>query len=147
MKYDAQQQKVPAPGTYRVFNALSYTQQELHVDASGADMYAAATGIYPATFLRRVTLDDVAAVLDCPLTKVYSFTPAPVPVPTIGKPAARELHRELGRAGIPAKEHYGYASAALDLPVYSLALLTPDQLDAVLTFLDFTHGAHGEAAA
>lgn len=147
MKYDSSAQKVPAPGTYTVFNALTYTQQELRVDAEGADMYAAATGIYPATFLRRVTLNDVAAVLDCPLTKVYAFAPAPAPVPTIGSAAACILHRRLARAGIPSKEHYGYASAALDLPVYSLALLTPDQLDAVLTFLDFTHGAHDEVAA
>ncbi|KQR40721.1 hypothetical protein [Deinococcus sp. Leaf326] len=67
----------------------------------------------------------------------------------IGKPAAWELHRALGRAGIPSKEHYGYASAALDRPVYSLALLTADESESVLLFLAFTHGivARAEVAA
>lgn len=132
MKYDSSTQKVPAPGTYRVFNALSYTQQELRVDADGADMYAAATGIYPATFLRRVTLDDVAAVLACPLTKVYTFTPAPAPVPAIGKPAARELHRELGRLSFT--DHYLTASDALGYPVVSFATLTPEDAYTVRSY-------------
>lgn len=67
----------------------------------------------------------------------------------IGKPAAWELHRALGRAGIPSKEHYGYAAAALDRPVYSLALLTADESESVLLFLAFTHGivARAEVAA
>ena len=59
----------------------------------------------------------------------------------IGKPAAESLHRRLGRAGVPSKEHYGFASAALDTPVYSLALLTADERDTVLAFLSFTHDA------
>lgn len=61
---------------------------------------------------------------------------APQPV---GNVVGCELHRTLARAGVPSKEHYGYASAALDLPVYSLALLTADQVAAVLAFLAFTH--------
>lgn len=58
----------------------------------------------------------------------------------IGRAAACELHRALGRAGIPSKEHYGYAAAALDRPVYSLALLTAQESEAVLVYLAFTHG-------
>lgn len=65
---------------------------------------------------------------------------------TIGKPAAESLHRRLSRAGVPSKEHYGFASAALDKPVYSLALLTADERDAVLAFLPLTH-ATSEAVA
>lgn len=57
----------------------------------------------------------------------------------IGNVLGCELHRTLARAGIHSKEHYGYAAAALDLPVYSLALLTADQMAAVLAFLAFTH--------
>lgn len=124
--------KVPTHGTYRLFNALSYTQQELRVDADGADMYAAATGIYPATFLRRITIDEVTAVLECPFTKVYAFTAAPAPVPTIGTPAARELHRELGR--LRFTDHYGTASDALGYPVDSLAALTADEACTVRSY-------------
>lgn len=113
----------PAAGTYLVFNALTYTRQELHVNGEGADVYAAASGIYPATFLHHVTLDDVAAVLACPLTKVYSFTPAPVP--TIGKARARRLHQLMGRLGL--HEHYGLAARALGRDVFSLATLTEQE--------------------
>lgn len=91
------------------------------IDGQPADVLAADNILRGATFL--------------------TVTAEVLPTAPIGKPAACILHRRMGRAGIPAKEHYGYASAALDLPIYSLALLTPDQLDAVLTFLDFTHGA------
>lgn len=129
MDYDSSAQKVPAPGTYTIFNALTYTQQELRVNMDGADMYAA-SGIYPATFLRRVTLNEVAAVLDCPFTKVYAFTPAPVPA--IGKPTARELHRELGRLGFA--DHYLTASDALGYPVASLAALSADDAYTVRSY-------------
>ncbi|WP_205750845.1 hypothetical protein [Deinococcus sp. Arct2-2] len=67
---------------------------------------------------------------------------------TIGNATAANLHRRLARAGIPAKEHYGFATAALDKPVYSLALLTPEEHEVVLDFLAFTHPApEAEAVA
>lgn len=74
----------------------------------------------------------MAAVLDCPLTKVYAFTPAPVPAPTIGKPAACELHRELGRLGFT--NHYLTASDALGYPVASLAALSADDAYTVRSY-------------
>ncbi|WP_288433055.1 hypothetical protein [uncultured Deinococcus sp.] len=120
-----------APGTYTVFNALTYTRQELHVTGEGADVYAAASGVYPATFLRQATLEDVAAVLACPLTKVYAFTPAPVP--TIGKARACRLHRLMGRLGL--HEHYGLAARALGRDVFSLAALTEAEARAVWAFV------------
>lgn len=123
--------RTPAPGTYSVFNALTYTRQELHVTGEGADVYAAASGIYPATFLRRATLEDVVAVLACPLTKVYAFTPAPVP--TIGKARACRLHRLMGRLGL--HEHYGLATRALGRDVFSLAALTETEARAVWAFV------------
>lgn len=63
---------------------------------------------------------------------------APHPV---GNVVACKLHRTLARAGIPRKEHYGYATAALNTRVYSLRLLTADQVAMVLAFLAFTHPA------
>lgn len=120
-----------APGTYTVFNALTYTRQDLHVTGEGADVYAAASGVYPATFLRRATLEDVAAVLACPLTKVYTFTPAPVP--TIGKARAARLHKIMGRLGL--HEHYGLAARALGRDVFSLAELTEAEARAVWAFV------------
>ncbi|WP_231557312.1 hypothetical protein [Deinococcus sp. YIM 77859] len=123
----------PAPGTYSVFNPHSYTTQVLRVTAQGAEVYAAASGVYPAAFLRRASLEEVAAVLAHPRTVLYSFTPAPVP--TIGKARAAKLHRLMGRAGIPSGEHYSFAGAALNLPVYSLAALTEDQARQVWRFL------------
>lgn len=136
--------RTPAPGTYSVFNALTYTRQDLHVTGEGADVYAAASGIYPATFLRRATLEDVAAVLACPLTKVYSFTPAPVP--TIGKARAARLHKIMGRLGLHA--HYGVAARALGREVFSLAALTEAEARQVWAFVVnmFPHAARQAAA-
>lgn len=56
-------------------------------------------------------------------------------VPTIGKRRACELHRLMGRAGIPSGEHYGFAGAALDRPVFSLAALTEADARQVWRFL------------
>lgn len=91
---------------------------------------------------------DVLAA-DCILSgATYRTVTAEVLEPeVIGKPAAWELHRTLGRAGIPSKEHYGYAAAALDRPVYSLALLTAQEREYVLVYLAFTHGVALEEVA
>lgn len=60
-------------------------------------------------------------------------------VPTIGKPRAARLHRLLSHAGIPSGEHCGFAGAALDRPVFSLAALTEPEARAVWRFLIATH--------
>lgn len=57
----------------------------------------------------------------------------------IGKPRAARLHTLMGRAGIPSGEHYAFAGAALDRPVYSLAALTEEEARAVWAFLTYTH--------
>lgn len=62
-------------------------------------------------------------------------------VPTIGKARAHTLHGLMGRAGIPSGEHYGFAGAALDRPVFSLAALTEADARAVWRFLTATHPA------
>ncbi|GAA5438167.1 hypothetical protein [Deinococcus aquaticus] len=55
--------------------------------------------------------------------------------PTIGKTRAARLHRLMARAGVPSGEHYGFAGAALDRPVFSLAALTEEDARAVWAFL------------
>lgn len=111
------------PGTYVIFNPLTYTTQELRVTTEDAEVYAVATGPYPASFLHRVSLDAVVEVLAHPHTVVYSFSP--VPVPTIGKARARCLHQLMGRLGL--HEHYGLAARALGRDVFSLATLTEQE--------------------
>ncbi|UQN04967.1 hypothetical protein [Deinococcus sp. QL22] len=59
----------------------------------------------------------------------------------IGKARASKLHRIMARYGVPSGEHYAFASAALDAPVYSLALLTEPDARAVWRFLQQTHAA------
>ncbi|CAM3991453.1 hypothetical protein [Deinococcus frigens] len=60
---------------------------------------------------------------------------------TIGKPAACNLHRELGRLGF--KDHYATAADALGRPVPSLAALTP--VDAY-TVRNYARGQWGMTA-
>lgn len=112
--------EIITPGTYLVFNPLTYTTQELRVTNEGAEVYATATGPYPASFLRRVSLDAVAEVLAHPHAVVYTFTPA-----TLGKTRARRLHQLMGRLGL--HEHYGVAARALGRDVFSLATLTEQE--------------------
>lgn len=140
MKYDAQQAKVPA---------LSRTWATITSDCM--DGAVVQTRRHTVT-LRRIegkieaTIDGVARPLRDAISilkgadsvTVTHEELAPQPV---GNALACELHRTLARAGIPSKEHYGYAAAALDHPVHSLALLTADQVAAVLAFLAFTHPA------
>ncbi|GHF32368.1 hypothetical protein HNQ07_000415 [Deinococcus metalli] len=63
-----------------------------------------------------------------------TLEPAP-----IGKTRACELHKLMHRAGVPSGEHYGFAGAALDRPVYSLAALTEADARQVWLFLRSTH--------
>lgn len=140
MKYDAQQAKVPA---------LSRTWDTVTSDRMDGAVVQVRRHIVT---LRRIegeieaTVDGVACRLrdavsilngaDSVTVTREELAPQPV-----GNVLGCELHRTLARAGIPSREHYGYASAALDTPVYSLALLTADQVAAVLAFLAFTHPA------
>lgn len=59
----------------------------------------------------------------------------------IGKAAAYELHKELGR--LKYRDHYATASAALERPVSSLAALTPEQ---AVTVRSFAYGQLGLVA-
>ncbi|PTA68983.1 hypothetical protein [Deinococcus arcticus] len=68
---------------------------------------------------------------------------APAP---IGKPRAAKLHRLMAHAGVPSGEHYGFAGAALDRPVYSLAGLTEDEARQVWGFLRATFPSAARAA-
>lgn len=62
-------------------------------------------------------------------------------LPTIGNPAACELHRELGR--LKYRDHYAAASEALGLTVRSLASLTAAQAQAVR---EYAYGQWGLTA-
>lgn len=59
----------------------------------------------------------------------------------IGKARACKLHRLMARYGVPHNEHYSFASAALDTPVYSLAALSEPEARNVWRFLQQTHAA------
>jgi hypothetical protein len=56
----------------------------------------------------------------------------PVPAPSIGKAAACELHRELGRLGF--RDHYTTAAEVLERPVPSLAALTAEEAHTVRSY-------------
>lgn len=62
-------------------------------------------------------------------------------LPTIGKPAACNLHRELGRLGF--KDHYATAADALGRPVPSLAALSPED---AYTVRNYARGQWGMTA-
>ena len=73
--------------------------------------------------------------------RVEVLEEVPMPAPTIGKARAARLHRLMARYGVPSGEHYGFAGAALDRPVFSLADLTEPEARAVWQFLQATHSA------
>jgi hypothetical protein len=62
-------------------------------------------------------------------------------LPTIGKPAACNLHRELGRLGF--KDHYATAADALGRPVPSLAALSAED---AYTVRNYARGQWGMTA-
>lgn len=64
--------------------------------------------------------------------EVLAETLAPMPAPGIGKPAACELHRELGR--LKFRDHYATASEALGRAVESLAALTAREAHTVRSY-------------
>ncbi|MVN85161.1 hypothetical protein GO986_00040 [Deinococcus sp. HMF7620] len=70
-----------------------------------------------------------------------TLEPAP-----IGRPRAAKLHRLMARAGVPSGEHYGFARAALDRPVFSLAALTEGEARQVWSFLRATFPSVARAA-
>lgn len=76
--------------------------------------------------------DAVYLVQNAYRVEVLTETLAPTPEPGIGKPAACELHRELGR--LKFRDHYATASEALGLPVVSLAALTAMQAQTVRSY-------------
>ncbi|GGS00786.1 hypothetical protein [Deinococcus sedimenti] len=88
----------------------------------------------PATVAHAVSILNRAARVE--LVSEYR---TPTPAPVIGKPRAAQLHRLMGRAGVPSGEHYAFAGAALDRPVFSLAALTEAEARAVWAFLTYTH--------
>lgn len=59
----------------------------------------------------------------------------------IGKARAHKLHKLMGVAGIPSREHYAFASMVLECSVYSLAELTEPEARAVWRFVQATHQA------
>ena len=68
--------------------------------------------------------------------QTVTLTAKVLPAPPIGNPRAHELHRVMGRVGIPAAEHYAFARAATDdHSIYSLAAMSAPQADAVWAFL------------
>ena len=68
-------------------------------------------------------------------------------LPPIGNPRAHQLHRVMGRVGIPAAEHYAFARAATDdHSIYSLAALSAAQADTVWAFLCFCYLAAASQA-
>jgi hypothetical protein len=79
-------------------------------------------------------------------TGPVSFTPAAQP---IGKARARELHRIMGRLGLPSAQHYALAAAALGewAPVPSLADLYPVEARAVWRHLCALYPSAAQHAA
>lgn len=98
------------PGTYTIFNGLTYTTQKLIVSAEGLDVWGLPSAPYQPFYLGKHPLSYAAEVLACSLTKVYSFEFEPL---TIGKPRACKLHRIMGRLGLSHAQHYAFAGRAL----------------------------------
>lgn len=139
----------PTPGTYTVFNALSYTSQLIVITNTDAQVYTAPTAHYPASLLGSASLADVAAILEHGRTVVYSFVAEAVVevAAAIGNARASELHRVMGKVGIPHGEHYAFSRAATgDHSIYSLAVLTGEQADAVWAYLCFCYPAAASQA-
>ncbi|WP_293909690.1 hypothetical protein [Deinococcus sp.] len=68
--------------------------------------------------------------------QTVTLTAEVLPAAPIGNPRAHQLHRVMGRVGIPAAEHYAFARAATDdHSIYSLAALSAPQADAVWAYL------------
>ncbi|MHA0044395.1 hypothetical protein [Deinococcus sp. PEB2-63] len=86
----------------------------------------------PATVAHAVSILNRAARVE--LVSEYR---APTPAPMIGKPRAAQLHRLMGRAGLPSAQHYALAAAALGewAPLPSLATLTEQEARAVWAHL------------
>ena len=120
-------------GTYTYTAPLSGAQIVATVDGGTLQALTYAGEAQPVTALAAAQVAHEVSYLDG-----VTFTPAPR---EIGKARAAKLHRLMGRAGIPSGEHYGFAGAALDRPVYSLAALTEAEARAVWHFLQFTHAA------
>ncbi|MFB9995527.1 hypothetical protein ACFFLM_26705 [Deinococcus oregonensis] len=92
------------------------------------------------------TVDSEAAELGAALRILHSADTLTLISETleaapIGKARAAKLHRLMARAGVPSGEHYALAAAALDAPVYSLALLSEPEARNVWRFLQQTHAA------
>ncbi|WP_216319769.1 hypothetical protein [Deinococcus aestuarii] len=142
-QYASSTAKAPRPKTRTWATVTTYTAHGEHWgtarhtvtltrDAAGT-MTAEVNG-QPAPLARAVGIlqgADTATLTH----EAYLGEPAP-----IGKRRACELHRLMGQMGVPSHEHYGFAGAALDRPVYSLAALTEAEARAVSRFLCATHG-------
>ena len=74
-----------------------------------------------------------SAEADKALTVTAEILDTPAPAPErLGKAAAYELHRELGR--LRFRDHYATASEALGVPVSSLAALTAEEANTVRSY-------------
>lgn len=106
--------------TYTV--TMSRTAQGVTATLNGrpADVLAAARILSSAQSENALTV--TAEILDTPST----------PARAIGKAAAHELHRELGRLGY--RDHYTTAAEVLGVPVASLAALTTEQAQTVRSY-------------
>lgn len=106
--------------TYTV--TMSRTAQGVTATLNGrpADVLTAARILSSAQSENALTV--TAEILDTPST----------PARAIGKAAAYDLHRELGR--LKYRDHYGTAAAALGEPVASLAALTAEQAQTVRSY-------------
>lgn len=101
---------------------------------------ATAQGIAAQVDGETVPTADAVSILQA-AAQVEVIEETPMPAPTIGKARAARLHRLMARYGVPSGEHYGFAGAALDRPVYSLAALTEPEARAVWQFLQATHSS------
>lgn len=118
------------PGRYTVQNGDTYTSQVWEVTAERVTVYTAPAGVYPSVLLGTMTPAEALGVLSRLCSAVLAFEPEQVR--TIGKAAAYELHKELGR--LRFRDHYGTAAAALERPVSSLAELTAEESNTVRSY-------------
>ncbi|GGS10773.1 hypothetical protein [Deinococcus sedimenti] len=108
----------------------------LHADAAGT-LHAEIDGqaVHPLDAGRLLDLGKRDGHVELVAEEIH---PDPT---TIGNTRASKLHRLMARAGIPGSQHYGFASAALDRNVTSLAALTEQEARQVWAFLCETHPA------
>ena len=124
------------PGRYTVQNGDTYTSQVWEVTAERVTVYTAPAGVYPSVLLGTMTPAEALGILSRVCSAVLAFEPEQVR--TIGKAAAYELHKELGR--LRYADHYATAAEVLERPVSSLAELTAEEAGAVRVYARVMRG-------